>query len=84
MANKHPSSEHHHQAAAHHHALRIIIIRRPIITISASTRRQSSTQLPLLNIANSPTNIPRLPTIILKNDDVTRSAEMRAVDTARR
>jgi hypothetical protein len=51
---------------------RIITIRRPIITISASTKRRRSTPLRLTNIASSPTNILRLPTIILKNDDGTR------------
>src|SRR6202045_1145533 len=48
---------------------RIITTRRPIITISASTKRRRSTQLRLSNIASLPTNIPRLPTVILINDD---------------
>src|SRR5580704_13812619 len=50
---------------------RIITIRRPIITISASTKTRRSTQPRPTNIASSPTNIPRLPTVILKNDDGT-------------
>src|SRR3984893_16122644 len=48
---------------------RIITTRRPIITISASTKRRRITQLRLSNIASLPTNIPRLPTVILINDD---------------
>jgi len=45
--------------------LRIIISRRLIFTISANTKRRRSTQLRLTNIASSPTNIRRLPTVIL-------------------
>src|SRR6202040_2009281 len=48
---------------------RIITTRRPIITMSASTKRRRITQLRLSNIASLPTNIPRLPTVILINDD---------------
>jgi hypothetical protein len=48
---------------------RIITTRRPIITNSASTRRRRSTQLRLSTIASLPTNTPRLPTVILINDD---------------
>jgi hypothetical protein len=51
--------------------LRIIIIRPSIITPSASMTKPSSTQLRLTNIANSLTNIPRLPALILINDDAT-------------
>jgi hypothetical protein len=49
-----------------------IIIRQAITTILASTRRRRSTQLLLSSIASSLTNIPRLPTVILTNDDGTR------------
>ncbi len=35
----------------------------------ASSKRQRSSQLPLSNIASLPPNIPRLPTVILTNDD---------------
>src|SRR5580704_18900258 len=48
---------------------RIITTRRPIITSLASTKRGRSTQLRLSTIASLPTNIPRLPTVILTNDD---------------
>src|SRR5712664_2610552 len=43
---------------------------RPSITMrSASTKKPSSTQLQLTNIASLPTNTPLLPTLILINDN---------------
>ncbi len=67
--------------------LRIIISRPLIFTISANTKRRRSTQLRLTNIASSPTNIRRLPTVILRRrpnadyhglrDDQRRSRQIR-------
>jgi len=51
---------------------RIATIRQPITTMSDSTKRLRSTQPRLMNIANSPTNIRQLPTVILKSDVGTR------------
>jgi hypothetical protein len=64
QAPKHPASEHHHHAAVHHHAA----AHHHHHTMSGSTKRRRSTQLRRSNIVNSPTNIPRLPTVILKSD----------------
>jgi len=70
---KHPAREHHllaathHQAAAHHH-----LEAEHHHVRSARPKKPSSTQLRLSNIASLLTNIPRLPTLILINDDATR------------
>jgi hypothetical protein len=45
--------------------LRITTSRPLIVTTSVNTKRRRSMQLRLMSIANSPTNIRRVPTVIL-------------------
>ena len=63
---KHPASEHHflasahHQAAAHHH------LQAAHLHDLGQHEEAKEHQLRLTNIASSPTNIRRLPTVILR------------------
>jgi hypothetical protein len=71
---KHPASEHHHQAAGHHHAAAHHHHQAVHHHELGEHKEAKSTRLRLSDIASWPTNIPRLPTIILTNDDGTRPA----------
>ena len=66
---KHPAGEHHHKAASHHYAAAHHHHQAGHHHDLGETKRRRSTPLRLLNIASLPINIPRLPTVILTNDE---------------